>query len=67
MKNNPKAQYLWIQEEPVNMGAWSFVQNLFRKDDLDVIARQPASSPATGFKKVHDKQQADIIQAAFRF
>ncbi|MBK7523557.1 MAG: 2-oxoglutarate dehydrogenase E1 component [Saprospiraceae bacterium] len=67
MKNNPKAQYLWIQEEPVNMGAWSFVQNLFRKDDLDVIARKPASSPATGFKKVHDKQQADIIQAAFRF
>lgn len=64
MKANPKAKFTWVQEEPVNMGAWSFVQNIFRKDDLDVIARKPSASPATGFKKVHDKQQSDIIQAA---
>jgi 2-oxoglutarate dehydrogenase E1 component len=66
MKKNPKAKFVWVQEEPVNMGAWSFVQNLFRKDDLDVIARKAASSPATGFKKVHDQQQADIIREAFK-
>jgi 2-oxoglutarate dehydrogenase E1 component len=64
MKANPKAKFTWVQEESVNMGAWSFVQNIFRKDDLDVIARKPSASPATGFKKVHDKQQSDIIQAA---
>lgn len=66
LKNHPKATFTWVQEEPANMGAWFYIQNIFRKEDIDVIARKPASSPATGFKKVHDKQQADIIEAAFR-
>ncbi|MFZ1704945.1 MAG: 2-oxoglutarate dehydrogenase E1 component [Saprospiraceae bacterium] len=66
MKSNKGATFTWVQEEPYNMGAWFFVQNIFRKDDLDFIARKPSSSPATGFKKVHDKQQSDIVAAAFK-
>lgn len=65
MVENPKAKFTWVQEEPVNMGAWSYVLNIFRKDDMDFIARKPSSSPATGFKKVHDTQQFSIIKASF--
>lgn len=65
MAENPKAKFTWVQEEPVNMGAWSYVLNIFRKDDMDFIARKPSSSPATGFKKVHDTQQSNIIKASF--
>jgi len=65
IKTYGKASFYWVQEEPMNMGAWSYLLSSFRKDSIDVIARKPASSPATGFKKIHDKQQLDIIEQAF--
>lgn len=65
MASYGKAAFYWVQEEPMNMGAWTYLLSSFRKDPIDVIARKPASSPATGFKKVHDKQQHEIIEQAF--
>lgn len=65
MASYGKAAFFWVQEEPMNMGAWSYLLASFRRDPIDVIARKSASSPATGFKKVHDKQQLEIIQQAF--
>jgi len=65
IKTYGKASFYWVQEEPMNMGAWSYLLSSFRKDSIDVIARKPASLPATGFKKIHDKQQLDIIEQAF--
>ena len=59
------AKKIWVQEEPLNMGAWSFMLRRLRNSDLDVVARKASASPATGFKKVHDDQQADIILRAF--
>jgi 2-oxoglutarate dehydrogenase E1 component len=47
------------------MGAWPFLINYFRKDPIELIARKASASPATGFKKVHDKQQEDLIKTAF--
>lgn len=43
-------KYIWVQEEPENMGAWTFVLNRTRKMDinLDVIARKESGSPASG-------------------
>ncbi|MEZ4909727.1 MAG: 2-oxoglutarate dehydrogenase E1 component [Saprospiraceae bacterium] len=65
MDKNPKAEYFWVQEEPENMGAWNYLMRYFRKDNIDVIARQISASPATGFKKVHDKQQENLVLRAF--
>ena len=65
MNKYPKASYKWIQEEPENMGAWQYLMRYFRKDPIEVVARKPAASPATGFKKVHDEQQARIVKEAF--
>ncbi|KHJ38201.1 2-oxoglutarate dehydrogenase E1 component [Pedobacter glucosidilyticus] len=61
------AEFVWVQEEPENMGAWPFISRVFRKSkfDFDVISRKPSSSPATGFAKLHLAEQAAIVAKAF--
>jgi len=61
------AQFTWVQEEPENMGAWSHVLRNYRNATLTLIARKPSASPATGFKKIHLKEQALIVENAFSF
>lgn len=64
-KKHTNASFFWIQEESANMGAWPYLLQYFRKDNIEVISRKASASPATGFKKVHDQQQAELILAAF--
>ena len=59
------APVYWVQEEPENMGYWAFILRNFRKGIEDVIARKPSASPATGYMKVHQKEQKEIIEKAF--
>ncbi|MCB0568291.1 MAG: 2-oxoglutarate dehydrogenase E1 component, partial [Phaeodactylibacter sp.] len=65
------ATIIWVQEEPSNMGAWQYINNIFLNEDvgldvkLNYVARKSSASPASGFKKVHDEQQADIVRRAF--
>ena len=51
----------WAQEEPQNMGAWSHIQTFQSNLGLKYIGRKPAASPATGYAKIHAKEQASII------
>ena len=60
-----KATWFWIQEEPLNMGAASYLQATLKSINYGVISRQPSASPATGFSKVHAQEQAEIIDTAF--
>jgi 2-oxoglutarate dehydrogenase E1 component len=60
-----KATWFWVQEEPLNMGAASFLQMNLKSMNYGVISRQPSASPATGFAKVHAQEQAEIIETAF--
>lgn len=55
----------WIQEEPANMGAWQYFLSNMRGHNALLVSRKPSASPATGFKKVHDAEQADIVKRAF--
>ncbi len=60
---------VWVQEEPLNMGAWSFLK-LHHGDRIDrfglsVIAREASASPATGSASAHKKEQAQLIERAF--
>ncbi len=71
-KKYKQAEVVWVQEEPSNMGAWLYINNMFHNENLDLgpvklrlIARKSSASPATGFKKVHDSQQEDIVRRAF--
>ncbi len=61
----PRAKPYWVQEEPENMGYWSFMLRFMRRELEDVIARKPSASPATGYNKIHLKEQKDLVARAF--
>ncbi|HEU0117519.1 MAG TPA: 2-oxoglutarate dehydrogenase E1 component, partial [Alphaproteobacteria bacterium] len=69
----PKADIIWVQEEPENMGAWTFVDRRIEAvlKDIDHRAKRPiyvgrdaSASTATGSLKRHNKQQAELITTA---
>ena len=61
------SQYLWVQEEPENMGAWPYICRKFYGSDLNfkVISRKESSSTATGYAKQHIAQQLSVVGRAF--
>jgi 2-oxoglutarate dehydrogenase E1 component len=61
----PKAKVYWVQEEPENMGYWNFMLRYMRRELEDVISRKPSASPATGYNKIHVKEQKDLVARAF--
>ncbi len=61
----PKAKLIWVQEEPENMGYWNYLLRFMRRELEDVVARKPSASPATGYNKVHVKEQKEIVARAF--
>jgi 2-oxoglutarate dehydrogenase E1 component len=63
-------EILWVQEEPKNMGAWTFIEPLLReisRGELPVIyvGKPPRPSPAQGSAKFHKHEHADIVRSAF--
>jgi 2-oxoglutarate dehydrogenase E1 component len=62
-----KAEWVWVQEEPMNMGAASFLRMNLDVLEFSMIARHASAATATGFSKVHAKEQEEIIQKAFAF
>ncbi|PTX15359.1 2-oxoglutarate dehydrogenase E1 component [Pontibacter mucosus] len=59
------AKVYWVQEEPENMGAWTYILRIMRHGVEDVVARKASASPATGYLKVHTKEQQELIERAF--
>jgi 2-oxoglutarate dehydrogenase E1 component len=64
-KYSQAATWFWVQEEPLNMGAASFLQMNLKTINYGVISRQPSAATATGYAKVHAQEQAEIIETAF--
>jgi 2-oxoglutarate dehydrogenase E1 component len=65
LKKYKGADLMWVQEEPANMGAWSHIAVNHGEYGWKCSARRAASSPATGFPKAHEKEQAALVAAAF--
>jgi 2-oxoglutarate dehydrogenase E1 component len=65
LKKYPKAELIWVQEEPENMGYWNYMLRFLRRELTDVVARKPSASPATGYNKVHVQEQKSIVARAF--
>ncbi len=65
------ADVRWVQEEPRNMGAWRFVREYFRPileetgRIVGYAGRPESASPAPGSMKAHQREQAELIEAAF--
>ena len=67
LKTYKDAEVIWVQEEPENMGYWTYiVRMLYKYLKMDVIARKHSASPATGYMKVHLEEQKGIIDKALR-
>ena len=64
LKKYGKAKLVWVQEEPENMGGWSFMLRVSGLN-LELISRKSSASPATGYAKIHKKDQAEIVKKAF--
>jgi len=65
LKKYGKAALFWVQEEPHNMGAWGYLATNHSEYSWRCVSRRSAASPATGFPKAHEKEQAEIVAAAF--
>ena len=63
-------EFFWVQEEPKNMGAWTFIEPRMRTvlpsgHQLEYRGRGEAASPAHGFYRVHQLEEQELIKSAF--
>jgi 2-oxoglutarate dehydrogenase E1 component len=64
-KKYNRATWFWVQEEPLNMGAASFLQMNLKSINYGIISRQPSAATASGYSKVHAQEQSEIVDTAF--
>ena len=62
-------QLVWAQEEPKNMGGWTFVEqrleNLLPACERPIyVGRSASASPATGSYAIHQAEQAELVNKA---
>jgi 2-oxoglutarate dehydrogenase E1 component len=62
LKKYKGAKLAWVQEEPANMGYWSFILRYMQ--GLELVSRKASASPATGYSKVHKAEQEKIVNQA---
>lgn len=58
-------ELMWAQEEPENMGAWSYIMRMMRKSNIDVVAYPAQASPAAGSSKMHDARMKQVMNQLF--
>jgi 2-oxoglutarate dehydrogenase E1 component len=62
------SKWVWCQEEPKNMGAWTYIAPLLASvfgQEIGYSGRPAAASPAVGSKAWHDQQQKELVHHAF--
>jgi 2-oxoglutarate dehydrogenase E1 component len=64
-KYKKASRFIWVQEEPENMGAWSYILRVFRDVQLEFISRVESASPATGSSKRHARTQKELVERVF--
>ncbi len=69
LKPFPKgAKFVWCQEEPQNMGAWTFIEPRLRTlfcTEIAYAGREASASPAVGALARHKREQARLVADAF--
>jgi 2-oxoglutarate dehydrogenase E1 component len=55
-------EWVWLQEEPINMGAWTYIFMHFKEVPLTVVARPESATTATGSSKQHKIEQLELFE-----
>jgi 2-oxoglutarate dehydrogenase E1 component len=68
-KYRSATEVVWVQEEPRNRGAWTFMSDrlepmLAKGSALSYVGRDAAASPATGSHKLHDEEEKELVASA---
>jgi 2-oxoglutarate dehydrogenase E1 component len=66
IKKYKNAELVWVQEEPKNMGAWTYMKTRDENFDLRFIGRKSSPSSASGYYKISNAEQAEIVAEAFK-
>ena len=64
-KKYSKAIWYWVQEEPLNMGAATFLKMNLTSINFGIISRSASAATATGYSKIHKEEQQEILKTAF--
>jgi 2-oxoglutarate dehydrogenase E1 component len=69
LDEHPDAPVTWVQDDPRNMGAWSFLRARFGETmfgrPFDCVSRDESASPATGSLAAHKREQELLLKQAF--
>ena len=60
-KYGKECKYVWAQEEPLNMGPWSYILRKWEYSKIVCFSREESGSPASGSPKVFERRQQEII------
>ncbi|KAK3164311.1 hypothetical protein QOZ80_1AG0015720 [Eleusine coracana subsp. coracana] len=76
LKRYPNAEIMWCQEEPMNMGAYSYIVPRLHTamkalgrgsfNDIKYVGRLPSAAAATGFPSVHIQEQLELVKKALQ-
>ncbi|PWA95636.1 2-oxoglutarate dehydrogenase, E1 component [Artemisia annua] len=76
LKRYPNAEIVWCQEEPMNMGAFTYIAPRLATamkvlergniEDIKYVGRAPSAATATGFHGAHVKEQSDLVKTAMQ-
>lgn len=64
-KYNNAKDFMWVQEETENAGAWRFIDHKMRSLNLKYVGRDESASPATGFSKRHNEESENMMTKIF--
>jgi 2-oxoglutarate dehydrogenase E1 component len=59
--------YVWAQEEPANMGAWTYIAMSMREIPFIGICKAATAAAAEGSKKLHEKRLKQLFEDVFQF
>ena len=59
-------EVVWVQEESLNMGGWSFMEPRLRASGIQAkyVGRDASASPATGSRQIHLREQKEVVETA---
>lgn len=66
-KYGNECKYLWAQEEPENMGPWSYILRKWKYSNITCFSREESGSPASGSPKVFERRHQEIINKVMSY